>query len=110
MKKNKDTKYVSSSLSHNLRADLVNLVNLSATREALMLNLGADTDVRSAKQPDYVTHSIINSTQATYNKNENMQEYRTVHGKSFETLLLLLLTIKFLNLVNISPYSFLHMF
>ncbi len=109
MKKNKDTKYVSSSLSHNLRADLVKKC-LSATREAHMLNLGADTDVRSAKQPDYVTHSIINSTQATYNKNENMQEYRIVHGKSFETLLLLLLTIKFLNLVNISPYSLLHMF
>ncbi len=60
------------SLSHNLRADLVNLVNLSATREAHVLNVGADTDVRSAKQLDYVTHSIINFTQATYNKNENM--------------------------------------
>lgn len=77
-----------------------------ATREAQMQNVGADTDIRSAKQLD-VTHSIINCTQATYNKNVNMQEYRIVHGKSLEKLLLLLLTIKFLNLVNISPYSFL---
>lgn len=76
-----------------------------ATREAHMQNLCADTDIRSAKQLDDVTQSLINCTQATYNKNYNLQEYRIVHGKSLETLLLL--TIKFLNLVNISPYSFL---
>lgn len=84
-------------MRHNLRADLQSTQMAFATGESQMQNVGADTDIRSAKQLD-ITDSITHCTQATYNRNVNLQEYRIAHGNfTFNNKVLYL---------NISQYSF----